>query len=436
MREVMRALPRINEDVNEEWASDKTRHAVDGLLRRRLDRPWIRIDGKLREASWNEAFEKIAQVADGAGSSVGAVAGDLVDVETMYAARQLVRALGSDLLESRQTGLAYDTSSLGAVNFNTTIAGLETADFVLLVGTNPRWEATLVNTRIRKAVRAGAQVGAIGPEVDLTYPVTWLGNDLSILGDLPRAVAGALRGAARPAVIVGGAALKVPGGQAAALALASAFNLVRPGWNGFNVLHTVAARTGGLMLGYARAGGMASLAQAAPRLLFLLGADEMDFAPFAGSFKVYVGHHGDRGAAAADVVLPAAAYSEKPGIHVNLEGRVQYSEKAVDPPGDAREDWSIFRALSDALGHKLPFDSFHQLREQLFAADPRFAQPGLVTFDWSPPSLDPVAIPSGTALAYPIQDYYLTNPIARASPTLKRCSAEILHGQDYLEAAD
>jgi NADH-quinone oxidoreductase subunit G len=178
------------------------------------------------------------------------------------------------------------------------------------------------------------------------------------------------------------------------------------------------------MLGYARAGGMASLAQAAPRLLFLLGADEMDFAPFAGSFKVYVGHHGDRGAAAADVVLPAAAYSEKPGIHVNLEGRVQYSEKAVDPPGDAREDWSIFRALSDALGHKLPFDSFHQLREQLFAADPRFAQPGLVTFDWSPPALDPVAIPSGTALAYPIQDYYLTNP----SPAPRRPAA--LLGRD------
>jgi NADH-quinone oxidoreductase subunit G len=228
----------------------------------------------------------------------------------------------------------------------------------------------------------------------------------------------------------------VPGGQAAALALASAFNLVRPDWNGFNVLHTVAARTGALMLGYARAGGMASLAHAAPRLLFLLGADEMDFAPFANSFKVYVGHHGDRGAAAADVVLPAAAYSEKHGIHVNLEGRVQYSEKAVDPPGDAREDWSIFRALSDALGHKLPFDSFAELRANLCADDPRFAEAGLLRFDWAPPTLDAVAIPTGTELSYPIQDFYLTNPIARASPTLQRCSAEILHGQDYLEAAE
>ncbi|HEY0115524.1 MAG TPA: NADH-quinone oxidoreductase subunit NuoG [Allosphingosinicella sp.] len=436
LREVMRALPRINEDVNEEWATDKTRHAIDGLLRRRLDRPWIRVDGKLREASWNEAFAKVAEVARSAGSSVAAVAGDLVDVETMYAARQLLASLGSNLLEGRQTGLAYDTSSLGAVNFNSTIAGIETADVILLVGTNPRWEATLVNTRIRKAVRAGATVIGIGPEVDLTYPVTWLGDDLSLVGNLPGAVAEALRGAARPAVIVGGAALKVPGGQAATLALGATFNLVRDGWNGFNLLHTVAARTGGLMLGFAQPGGMAALARHAPKLLFLLGADEADLAPFAGSFKVYIGHHGDRGAAAADVILPGAAYSEKHGIYVNLEGRVQFSEKAVDPPGDAREDWSILRALSDALGKPLPFDDFHQLRDRLFADDPRFAQPGLVSFDWSPPALEAVAIPEGTGLTYPIQDFYLTNPIARASPTLQRCSAEILHGQDYLEAAE
>ena len=441
MREVMRALPRINEDVNEEWASDKTRHAVDGLLRRRLDRPWIRVDGKLREASWNEAFVRVAEVAQAAGSSIAAVAGDLVDVETMYAAKRLLASLGSDLLEGRQTGLAYDASNLAAVNFNTGIAALETADAVLLVGTNPRWEATLVNTRIRKAVKAGARVFAIGPEVDLTYPVTWLGNDLSLLAKLPKAAAEALTGAARPAVIVGGAALAVSGGHAAALALASTFNLVRPdtgegAWNGFNVLHTAAARTGGLMLGYAQAGGMAALAQKAPKLLFLLGADEADFAPFAGAFKVYVGHHGDRGAAVADVVLPGAAYSEKHGIYVNLEGRVQYSEKAVDPPGDAREDWSIFRALSEVLGKPLPFDNFGQLRQALFAEDPRFAQPGLVGFDWAPPALEPVKIAKETAVTYPIQDYYLTNPIARSSPTLQRCSAEILHGEEFAEAAE
>jgi len=431
-REVMRALPRLNEDVNEEWAHDKTRHAVDGLTLGRLDRPWLRDKGKLRPASWEEAFAAIARVAKTANGSVAAIAGDLVDVETMYAAKRLLATLGSDLLEGRQTGLAYDTSSLAAVNFNSTIAGVETADAILLVGTNPRWEATLVNTRIRKAVRGGAKVYAIGPEVDLTYRVEWLGDDLSLLSDLPEA----LGKAERPAVIVGGAALKVPGGQAATLALVKSLDLVRDGWNGYNVLHTAAARMGGLMLGYAQDGGMTSLAAKSPKLLLLLGADEADLAPFEASFKVYLGHHGDRGAAAADVILPGAAYSEKHGIHVNLEGRVQYSEKAVDPPGDARPDWSILRALSDALGKPLPFDSHAQLRAALFADHPEFAVPGLVSLKWAPPKLKAEAIAKGTALTYPIRDFYLTNPIARASPTLQRCSAELIHGAHFAEAAE
>jgi NADH-quinone oxidoreductase subunit G len=364
------------------------------------------------------------------------VAGDLVDVETMYAAKRLLASLGSDLIEGRQTGLAYDATNIAAVNFNTTIAGIETADVILLVGTNPRWEAPLVNTRIRKAVRAGARVFAIGPETDLTYNVTWLGNDLSLLAKLPKAAADAFASARRPAVIAGGAALKAEGGQAATLGLVKSLNLIRDGWNGYNVLHTVAARTGGLMLGYAQAGGMASLAEAAPKLLFLLGADEADLTPFKKSFKVYLGHHGDKGAHAADVILPGAAYTEKHGIHVNLEGRVQYSEKAVDPPGDARADWSILRALSEALGTPLPFDSFGQLRAQLFADYPAFAQQGLVAFDWAPPKLAAGKLAKGASVAYPIKDFYLTNPIARSSPTLQRCSAELVHGDAFAEAAE
>jgi NADH-quinone oxidoreductase subunit G len=324
------------------------------------------------------------------------------------------------------------------VSFNSRIAGIETADAILLVGTNPRWEAPLVNTRIRKAVKAGARIFSIGPEVDLTYPVERLGNDLALVASLPAAVNDAFASAQRPAVIVGGAALKVVGGQAATLALVDSLKLVKAenGWNGYNVLHTAAARTGGLMLGYALPGGMTSLAEKAPKLLFLLGADEADLSPFAKSFKVYLGHHGDRGAAEADVILPGAAYTEKHGIYVNLEGRVQYSEKAVDPPGDAREDWAILRALSDAIGKPLPFDSFQQLRAALFAEYPAFVQPGLISLDWAPPSLPATPISKGTGLTYPIADFYLTNPIARASPTLQRCSAEILHGADYAEAAE
>jgi len=428
-RQVLRALPRVNDDVNEEWATDKTRHAVDGLVRRRLDRPYVRKDGKLVAASWDEAFAAIAAVK--AGKSVAAIAGDLVDCETLFAAKALVKAMGGSLLEGRQTGMDYDVSSLAAVNFNTTIAGAETADAILLVGTNLRWEAPLVNTRIRKAIKKGAKVFAIGPETDLTYKVEWLGNDLSLLGKLPKAAADAFKDAQRPMIIVGGAALK--GGHGAALGLAKTLGVVKDGWNGFNVLHFSAARMGGLMLGYAQKGGIADVVAANPKLVFLLGADEVEFSKLSKSFKVYIGHHGDKGAAAADVVLPGASYAEKAGTYVNLEGRVQRGERAVFPPGDAREDWTILRALSEKLGHTLPFDTFEELRAQMALDVPALGQTGLVSFDWNPP-----ALPAKGAgeVAYPIKDFYLTNAICRASPTMQRCSSELLHGQAFAEAAE
>jgi NADH-quinone oxidoreductase subunit G len=434
-RQVLRALPRINEDVNEEWATDKTRHAVDGLVRRRLDTPYVRRNGKLVAVDWDEAFDAIAAVK--AGKSVAAVAGDLVDCETMYAARALVTAMGGSLLEGRQTGMDYDTSNLAAVNFNTTIAGTEEADVILLVGTNLRWEAPLVNTRIRKAIKKGARVFGVGPEVDLTYKVEWLGNDLAVLNALPKTAKDAFKDAVRPMVIVGGAALK--GGHGAALKLAKSLKLVRTlddgrAWNGFNVVHTAAARTGGLMLGYAQKGGIADVVAAKPKLAFFLGADEVDFSQFDKSFKVYVGHHGDRGAHHADVILPGASYAEKSGTWVNLEGRVQRGNRAVFPPGDAREDWTIFRALSEKLGKTLPFDTLEELRADMGRDVPALAQEGLVTFDWNPPALSETA--EGTIDAYPITDFYLTNAICRASPTMQRCSAELLHGEDFAEAAE
>ena len=434
-RQVLRCVPRINEDVNEEWAHDKTRHAVDGLVRRRLDRPYVRRDGKLVPVSWDEAFRTIAAVEHG--GSVAAVAGDLVDCETMYAAKALVRSLGGSRFEGRQTGMDYDTSSLAAVNFNTTIAGTERADAILLIGTNLRWEAPLVNTRVRKAIKRGAKVFAVGPETELTYKTAWLGDDLGILDDPPQAVLDAFGKAERPMVIVGGAALK--GAHGAALGLVETLGLVKDaasagsgqGWNGFNVVHMAASRMGGLMLGYASKGGIADLADA--RLTFFLGADEVDYTRFGG-FKVYVGHHGDRGAHHADVVLPGASYAEKSGTYVNLEGRVQRGERAVFPPGDAREDWAIFRALSDVLGRTLPFDSLVGLREEMYAEVPALRHLGLANYGWNPPSLDEAG--SGRVEGYPIKDFYLTNAICRASPTMQRCSAELVHKQAFAEAAE
>ncbi|HEU0097185.1 MAG TPA: NADH-quinone oxidoreductase subunit NuoG [Allosphingosinicella sp.] len=431
-REVMRALPRLNEDVNEEWAHDKTRHAVDGLVRNRLDRPWVRREGKLRPASWEEAFAAIAERLQGAtGEQVAAIAGDLQDVESIFALKALLAAYGSNLHECRQDGARFDASSPAAYRFNATIAGIEAAPAILLVGTNPRWEAPLVNTRIRKAVKAGARVFRIGPAVDLTYPVTELGNDLALLGNLPQAVSEAFAGMDNAAVIVGMGALTVAGAYEAARAAATALGA------SFGLLHTAASRVGALDVGFVTEGGVEAIrARAASlRALFLLGADEIDTAAFADTFTVYIGTHGDRGVRHADVILPGAAYTEKHGTYVNLEGRVQLSEFAVHPPGEAREDWTILRALSDVLGRTLPFDSLSQLRAAIAAEVPRLGVAGLSAVDPLPAFSGPAPSVRGE-IAYPIEDFYLTNPIARSSPTLQRCSAEILHGQSFQEAAE
>jgi NADH-quinone oxidoreductase subunit G len=429
-REVLRALPRNNDDVNEEWLSDKARYQVEGLTRRRLDKPWIRRDGKLVAATWPEAFAAVAKVNPGA--SIAAVAGDLLDCETMFAGKQLLAALGSSLLEGRQTGLVYDTSNLAAVNFNSTFSGIETADAILIVGSHVRWEAPLVNVRLRKAQKRGAKVFVVGPEWETTYPATFLGEDLAVLGKLPAEVTEAFAKAERPAIVAGGAALG-KGALGALLGLADEFKLVRDGWNGFNVLHMAASRMGGLMLGYAQKGGIADLVAAKPKLLLSLGADEADYTQFADSIVVYVGHHGDKGAHAADIVLPAAAYTEKAGTYVNTEGRVQFADKAVFAPGDAREDWTILRALADALGVSVGFDSFDSLRAAMVAEVPALGQEGLADYGMLSKGKGKA---EGVIAGYPIKDFYLTNPIARSSPVMQRCSAELLHGEDLAEAAE
>jgi NADH-quinone oxidoreductase subunit G len=437
-REVLRILPRINDDVNEEWISDKARYLVDGLTARRLDRPWLRKNGKLVATTWNEAFAAVAKAfkGSGPGKSVAAIAGDMLDCETMFAAKKLVGALGSSLLEGRQTGMDYDTSNLAAVNFNSTFAGIETADAILIIGSNVRTEAPLVNVRIRKAVKRGAKVFLVGPEWETTFGGTFLGDDLAVLDELPGAVSDAMGKAERPAIIVGGGGI-AKGAILPALALADKFKLVREGWNGFNALHLAASRMGGLMLGFAQKGGLADVVAAKPKLLLSLGADEVDYTKFSDSVIVYIGHHGDKGAHAADVILPAAAFTEKAGTYVNTEGRVQFAEQAVFAPGDAREDWTILRALADALGVSVGFDSFAQLRAAMVAEVPALGIEGLADFGSSlPKGKAGGSKGSGGVIGYPVRDFYLTNAICRASETMQRCSAELLHGVNYAEAAE
>ncbi|GAA5057583.1 NADH-quinone oxidoreductase subunit NuoG [Erythrobacter westpacificensis] len=424
-REVLRVLPRINDDVNEEWISDKARYQVDGLVRRRLDKVFIRKRGKLEAASWEDAFKKIAAAKPG--KSIAAIAGDLVDCETMFAAKALLKASGSKLMESRQTGMDYDVSNLAAVNFNSTFAGIEESQAVLIVGSHVRWEAPLINVRLRKAVKRGAKVFVVGPEWDTTYPAEFLGDDASVLSNLPQHVRDAFDGKDNTAVILGAGGFAA-GAHGAAMAAASSLGAT------FNALHTAAARMGALMLGFASEGGIADLVSAKPKVVLALGADEVDWSQFDGSLKVYIGHHGDKGAHAADIILPASAYTEKAGTYVNTEGRVQMSDKAIFAPGDAREDWTILRALADALGLSVGFDSFDELRAVMASEVPALGVEGLADYGMMPASSDGSS--ASGAIGYPIKDFYLTNPIARASVVMQRCSDELLHGDEIKEAAE
>jgi len=448
-REVMRILPRVNEAVNEEWITDKTRHVVDGLRLQRLDRPYLRENGKLRPASWQEAFAAIAtRVRSADPKRIGAVVGDLAAVEEIYALKLLMQSLGVTNTDARQDGTVLSPAyGRASYLFNTTIAGIEDADAILIVGSNPRIEASLVNVRIRKRWRvAPPPIGVIGEAANLTYTYDYLGAGPETLADVAagrHGFAEKLRNAQRPLIIVGQGALARSDGLAVlslAAKLAQSVGAVKDGWNGFSVLHTAAARVGALDLGFVPGeGGLSAQAMVqagAVDVLFNLGADEIEIAP--GAFVVYQGTHGDRGAHRADVILPGAAYTEKSGTYVNTEGRVQLANRAAFAPGDAREDWAILRALSEVLGRKLPFDSLSALRQKLFADHPHLAViDGIAESDVAQ-AVQALAGIGGTPgrepFVSPINDFYLTNPIARASGVMAECSA--LARGAKLEAAE
>ena len=429
---VLRVTPRLNDDVNEEWLADKSRFAVDGLSERRLDTPWVRVNGKLQKATWAEAFTAVAAGLKGLkGDEIAGIVGDLNAVEEMVALRDLLATLGSTRIESRQDGALFDTGEPANWLFNTGLAGIETADAILLVGTNPRQEAALLNVRLRKAVKkGGAKAYNIGPAADLSFPITQLGDDAALLTALPAEVVAAFAAAQRPAIILGMGALKTPGLYAAARAAAVRLGVVKEGWNGFNLVHTAAARAGALRLGLAVDGGVnALLGATGVKALFLVGADEVNV--MSGRFTVYIGTHGDHGVRHADVILPAAAYTEKPGTYVNMEGRVQRALKATQPPGDAREDWTILRALSSVLGQKLPYDDLSALRRRIAADWPDLARDGLIARVGTLPAVNAAPVQGALHLAY--SNYHLTNPVARASATMAACVSSLIVVQEAAE---
>ena len=446
-REVMRILPRVNEAVNEEWISDKTRYIWDGLRTQRLDRPYVRKNGKLTPATWAEAFEAVkGAVAKATPEKIGAIAGDLAAVEEMYALKLLAQSLGSASIDCRQDGAALDPS-LGRASyiFNPTIEGIEQADAVLIVGANPRFEASVLNARIRKRWRAGnLPVAVIGEVGDTRYDYEALGAGPDTLKDLAEGNGKffqTLKKAEHPLIIVGQGALSRSDGAAVlgqVAKLAQAVGAVKDGWNGFAVLHTAAARVGGLDIGFVPGEGGKDTAGilSDSDVLFLLGADELEMAKASG-FVVYIGTHGDAGAHRADVILPAAAYTEKSGTYVNTEGRVQQTNRAGFAPGDAREDWAILRALSDVLGKKLPFDSLAQLRQKLYGEHPHLARVDQIAAGEAGDVAKAAKLGgrlTKAAFASAVVDFYLTNPIARASAVMAECSALAKNG--FRQAAE
>lgn len=450
--EVKRVLPRLNEDVNEEWISDKARFSCDGLRAQRLDKPYVRRDGKLTAATWPEAFAAITDALKPLkGDQIAAIAGDLADCEAMTALKDLMASLGSENLDCRQDGAKLDANSRASYLFNTTISGIDRADAILLIGTNPRREAAVLNARIRKRfVAGGVAIASIGEAADLTYPVDVLGDspsDLAKLASGKGEFAKILKKAERPMLIIGQGALARSDGAAIlelARTVADKFGFVdaAQNWNGFNVLHSAAARVGGLDLGFvpgAQGRDVNAILDGAQsgdvKAVYLLDADEIDTAKLNDAFVIYQGHHGDAGAHCADVILPGAAYTEKSGTYVNTEGRVQVARLAVFPPGDAREDWTIIRALSDALGKSLPFSDLQQVRARMVDINSIFLGVDAI----SPAKWDNFGEKGevdNSPLVSPVTNFYMTNTISRASVTMAKCADEFLGATEQKTGTD
>jgi NADH-quinone oxidoreductase subunit G len=436
--EVMRIMPRLSEDINEEWLADKSRFAYDGLKYQRLDRPYLRKNGKLTPVSWAEALTAAAEkIKNTAPNKIGVIAGDLVDVETVYGLRRLLDSIGVHNRDCRQDGAAIDPKNRTGYVFNTTIAGIDQTDAVLIIGCDLKREAPLIMARLRKRyLQTGLPVAVIGQNVSLTVKAEHLGESPTILNDViggKHPFATKLKSAKKPMLILGMAALRRADGAAilaAAHQLAENCNMIQPDWNGFNVLHLAAGRVGALDIGFVPGQGgkdTNQILQGGMDVAYLLGADEIDTTKLGNAFVIYQGHHGDAGAERADVILPGAAYTEKDAFYVNTEGRPQMAFGAIMPPGEAREDWKIIRALSEGLGKTLPWNNLGELRAHLAKDYTQFAAPGdVVKSHWGSfgTSGSITTAPLGSAF----KNYYMTCPISRNSVTMAKCTQEFQMG--------
>ncbi|KAF9462257.1 Ndufs1, NADH-ubiquinone oxidoreductase 75kD subunit (775) [Collybia nuda] len=452
--QVMRIQPRTNDDVNEEWISDKTRFAYDGLRFQRLTTPLVKEGDRFVSASWEDALAAIAKglTASGAqGDEIQAISGHLADTEAMVALKDLVNRLGSDNLALDQVGgtapPVHGVDVRSNYLFNSTIPGVEEADAILLIGTNPRHEAAVLNSRIRKSwLHTGLEVGLIGERIDTTYGYDYLGGDANALSEFMTGkseFAKKFKAAKKPLIIVGSAVAEHPDAAATYNALSryvelNKSTLVTPEWNGFSILQRVASRPAAYEIGFVPS---KKASTTKPKFVYLLNADEVDPKSIPqDAFVVYQGHHGDLGAQLADVCLPAAAYTEKSTTWVNTEGRSQLGRSAVPPPGASREDWKIIRALSEVVGSPLPYEDVLEIRDRMWEISPT-----LVRYDVTEPTSAEVALAglkalsvrttgakiSGAIFQKPITNFYQTDPISRASVTMAQCTRSFVKGENY-----
>ena len=410
-REVMRIMPRNHDGVNEEWISDKTRFVWDGLRRQRLDKPYIRENGKLRAATWPEALTAAARAMTG--KKVAGLVGDLAPVEAVYSLKTLIEGMDGRV-ECRTDGARLPIGNRSAYVGTAAIEDIDSAQFIQLIGTNPREEAPVLNARLRKAWARGAQIGLVGEAVDLTFDYAHVGTDRAALESLSaREISDETR-EAPSLVIVGQGAIREADGEAV---LAHAMKLAENSNSKLLILHSAASRVGAMDVGAVTEGGLTAAIDGA-EVIYNLGADEVEID--AGAFVIYQGSHGDRGAHRADIILPGACYTEENGLFVNTEGRPQLAMRANFAPGEAKENWAILRALSAELGSQLPWDSLAQLRARLIADVPHLKQIDQVPQNaWQPLELRDMG---KAGFVNPVKDFYLTNPIARSSPLMGELS--------------
>jgi NADH-quinone oxidoreductase subunit G len=431
-KSVMRVLPRLNDDINEEWISDKTRFAYDGLRVQRLDRPYLKKDGKLRECTWSEALNKIAEEINFAKKTdIVAIAGDLVDVESAFLLKQLMNKIGVKNLECRQDGAFFDVSNRSLYTFNTTISGIENSDLCLLIGTNPRIEAPIINSRIRKRFLLGNyNIFNLGPNIEYTFETKYLGDSVDILTDIlneKHPFVSELKKSSKPMMVIGQDIFKREDAKyilSILSKIAEKFDFIQDDWNGFNVLHRYSGRVGALDIGFTSNVEINEILKN-KKVVYLLGADECTEKIPDDAFVIYQGHHGDMGANRADVILPGAAYTEKDAIYVNTEGRAQVAYRAVFPPGNAKEDWLIIKDLSEKLNVDLEINNLDDIRNILEKIGLQFQNIGeIVRNKWQ--SFQYEGNRKFTEDKFKIENFnfYMTDPITRSSRIMAKCTEE------------